>query len=240
MYRKRSLRPQASLLQFRRYFKSGISRLIECWGYLPIYVACIRGRGVLLSQPQSPPNVGYAVSPHMCWVRTLKAANTAFFFRYLYKPGWSNFLLPSFQMCSFMSIGWDYLWTAATNGPIVHPPDDIWVRSYGGMILTGENLRTLRETFPNATLPTTNPTWTDPVANPGPLGEKLANIHLSHGTAFQRCLLASSSGRSPSHWWWRQSPPKNNILFVTYKTWWDFWSHSGEYDDDCLLGYSAV
>jgi hypothetical protein len=33
----------------------------------------------------------------------------------------------------------------------------------GGMILTGENRRTRRETCPSATMSTTNPTWIDPV-----------------------------------------------------------------------------
>jgi len=33
----------------------------------------------------------------------------------------------------FMSVWWECLWIAATNWPIIHPPDDI--RIWGGMIL---------------------------------------------------------------------------------------------------------
>jgi hypothetical protein len=45
------------------------------------------------------------------------------------------------------------------NSPVVHPPDDIWVWSPGGMILTEENWRTRRRTYPSAALSTINPTW---------------------------------------------------------------------------------
>jgi hypothetical protein len=34
----------------------------------------------------------------------------------------------SVQLLMFMSMGWDWFCTAATNGPIVHPPDDIRLR----------------------------------------------------------------------------------------------------------------
>jgi hypothetical protein len=61
------------------------------------------------------------------------------------------------------------------------------MKSHGGMILTGENLRTQRSTCPSATLSTTNPTWTDPGENLGLRGERLANNRLSHGTAKQWC-----------------------------------------------------
>jgi hypothetical protein len=40
------------------------------------------------------------------------------------------------------------------------------LESDGGIILTGENRRTRKETWPSATLSTTNPTWTKPGANP--------------------------------------------------------------------------
>jgi hypothetical protein len=49
----------------------------------------------------------------------------------------------------------------------------------GGMILTGENRRTLKKTIPSATLSTTNPTW----INPGLRGERRATNRLSHGMA---------------------------------------------------------
>jgi hypothetical protein len=51
------------------------------------------------------------------------------------------------------------------------------------MILTGENRRTRRKTCPCATLSTTNPTWTDLVANPGHGGKKPETNRLSYGTA---------------------------------------------------------
>jgi hypothetical protein len=55
------------------------------------------------------------------------------------------------------------------------------LKSHGGMILAGKNLRTLRKTCPSA-LFTTNPTWSDPGANPAFYGEKPATNHLSHST----------------------------------------------------------
>jgi hypothetical protein len=42
------------------------------------------------------------------------------------------------------------------------------------MKLTGENRSTRGETYPSATLCTTNPTWTDPGLNPGLRGERPA------------------------------------------------------------------
>jgi hypothetical protein len=51
------------------------------------------------------------------------------------------------------------------------------------MISTGERLRTRREPCPSATFSTTNPTWTDPGANPGLRGEWPETNRLKHGTA---------------------------------------------------------
>jgi hypothetical protein len=52
--------------------------------------------------------------------------------------------------------------SAAANGPILHIPDGTWVNRDGGMILTGENRRTGRETWPSAIA---HPTWTSVRAN---------------------------------------------------------------------------
>jgi hypothetical protein len=56
---------------------------------------------------------------------------------------------------------------------------------HGGMILTGENQITPKETCPNATLSTTNPTWIDPGANPDFPGERPATHGLNHGIAYE-------------------------------------------------------
>jgi hypothetical protein len=56
------------------------------------------------------------------------------------------------------------------------------VENQRGMILTGENQRTWRETYPSASLSTTNPTSTDLSVNPGLCSERLVTDCLSHGT----------------------------------------------------------
>jgi hypothetical protein len=51
----------------------------------------------------------------------------------------------------------------------------------GGMILTGENRRTLMKTCPRATFSKTDPIWIDPDAKPGLRGERPTINRLSHG-----------------------------------------------------------
>jgi hypothetical protein len=53
--------------------------------------------------------------------------------------------------------------------------------SYGGMILAGENRRTQRKTCSTATSFYTNPTLTDPGANPGFYREMPATYSPCHG-----------------------------------------------------------
>jgi hypothetical protein len=88
------------------------------------------------------------------------------------------------RMLLFMLMGVRLcLWTAATNGPIVHPADDkVWSLS-GEIILIGENRWTQRRTYPTATLATTNATWTDP----GFCGERPVTNHQSHCMAHYGC-----------------------------------------------------
>jgi hypothetical protein len=57
------------------------------------------------------------------------------------------------------------------------------------MILTGENPRTQTEPCPSTALSTTNPTWTDPDANPILRDDRPATNSLSHGTAMYGIYL---------------------------------------------------
>jgi hypothetical protein len=53
-------------------------------------------------------------------------------------------------------------WTSAAIGPIVHPSNDIWDWSHGGMILTGKNRRTGEKPVPVRFCPpkiSHRPTW---------------------------------------------------------------------------------
>jgi hypothetical protein len=56
------------------------------------------------------------------------------------------------------------------------------MESHGGMILTGENRKTQRETCHSATLPTTNTIWSDPGSNPDFHSDRLATNRLSYDT----------------------------------------------------------
>jgi hypothetical protein len=47
----------------------------------------------------------------------------------------------------------------------------------------------LRKTCPSAILSTTNPTWTDPGANPGLHSERPVTNHLNHGMALNSRLI---------------------------------------------------
>lgn len=58
-----------------------------------------------------------------------------------------------------------------------------WVRSVGGMMLTEESGSTDWKTRPNATLLTTNRTWTDQGLKPSHHGQRPATKMLSYGTA---------------------------------------------------------
>jgi hypothetical protein len=87
----------------------------------------------------------------------------------------------------YLQVGHDYiihvygarlfLWSAASKGFVtIHPPDDM--ENHDRMILRGENQRTRRKTCPSATMPTTNPTWTDP----GLRGQRSVTNCLRRGT----------------------------------------------------------
>jgi hypothetical protein len=88
-------------------------------------------------------------------------------------PGRSRVLSSSASWQTCVVLQWDFpclccswrwvrlcLWNVATNGPVVHPPYDIWVWSPSAIMYTGK-LITQRKSCSSAALSTTNPTWTD-------------------------------------------------------------------------------
>jgi hypothetical protein len=89
------------------------------------------------------------------------------------------------------------LGTSATNWPIVPAPDDRWWEwnSWWNENWQGKP-KYLENTFPSATLSTTNPTWPDLGWNPGRRGEKPATSRLSYGTA---SVNSKSQRRSPDN-----------------------------------------
>jgi hypothetical protein len=77
------------------------------------------------------------------------------------------------------------LGTAATISLLYQPQmiDDDDCGEIGGMNIGRGKRSTRRKPTPTATLPTTNPTWSDPGLNPGRRGVKPATNRLSYGTA---------------------------------------------------------
>jgi hypothetical protein len=88
-----------------------------------------------------------------------------------------------------MSMGWDFLWTATSNGLIVHPPHDIWEwKAMTEWYWHEKNRRTWRKTCPSATLSATNPTWIHPCVNPSCHSDRPATNHLRHSKASYNTL----------------------------------------------------
>jgi hypothetical protein len=86
---------------------------------------------------------------------------------------------------SFMTMGWDYVSELRPSAGIifVSPRWYMSMGSNGGMMLTGVNWWTRKETRPSATLSITNPIWTHWEKNPGLQGQRPVTSGLTHGTA---------------------------------------------------------
>jgi hypothetical protein len=79
--------------------------------------------------------------------------------------------------------------------------------------------RTRRKNCPSATLCATNPTWTDPGANPGLRGERSATKRLSHGTAcFVHQVLCSETGTLNTSWRYAADSQRSQCVAIA-TTW---------------------
>jgi hypothetical protein len=74
------------------------------------------------------------------------------------------------------------LWTDATNGHVVHPPDDTWVCRTTVEWYWQDKPKNSEKNLSQCLFSTINPIWIDPGANPGLRGERPAANCLSHGT----------------------------------------------------------
>jgi hypothetical protein len=83
-------------------------------------------------------------------------------------------------------VGWDWFsWYCGHYWPMVPAPDDRWRwlwRNWWNQDCH-ERPKYSEKTCPSATLSTTNPTWLDPVLNPGLRGGKPGTNRLSYGAA---------------------------------------------------------
>jgi hypothetical protein len=85
----------------------------------------------------------------------------------------------------FMPMAWDRLWTAAINGPSVHPMICEHGEPRCSNIDRGKP-KNSEKTFPSATFPTTKPTRSDPGASPGIRSKRPATNRLSSVTVRKR------------------------------------------------------
>jgi hypothetical protein len=75
--------------------------------------------------------------------------------------------------------------------PIVPAPDDCEDGEFGGMKIGRGNRSTRKKTYPSTVLSTTNPTLSDPGANPGRRGGKPETNRLSYDAAFLIAMAAA-------------------------------------------------
>jgi hypothetical protein len=86
---------------------------------------------------------------------------------------------PVFKMSRWCSCRWGESVSLNCSHQRAYCSSSKWcmdMESHGGMILTGEKRRTLRNTLASATLSTTNPTWTDWGAKQGLHGEEACDV----------------------------------------------------------------